>query len=149
VFDPLGEGANVVHPEEPIFGSQPAPKAGASPSAKHTPNRRKIIGHLTRFTLDISRPFSRDCCTVILTHGDPTGFNMMRRRRWQDSDARYVLLGSTSHYLIQTSSVPVMAARHHLHCAVDQLVAMPILPSTSLSGKQSKLTTAPNHPTSS
>jgi hypothetical protein len=78
VFDPLGEGVNVVRPEEPVFGPQPAPKAGSSPSgptARHTPSRKETIGRSTRLPLDTSRPsFSRDRCTLTLTHGDPAGY---------------------------------------------------------------------------
>lgn len=77
VFDPLGEGVNVVRPDEPVFGPQPPPKAGSSPSAhtaRRTPNRKETM-RPTRLPLDTSRPsFSRDRCTLTLTHGDPAGY---------------------------------------------------------------------------
>lgn len=78
VFDPLGEGVNVVRPEEPVFGPQPAPRAGSSPSgpaARRTPTRKETMSRTTRLPLDTSKPsFSRDRCTLTLTHGEPAGY---------------------------------------------------------------------------
>jgi len=79
VFDPLGEGINIVRPNEPVFGPQPATKAGAGPSASASGHRRtptrKETSRSTRVPLDTSKPsFSRDRCILTLTHGDPTGY---------------------------------------------------------------------------
>lgn len=83
-IDPLGEGVNVVRPEEPLFGPHPQPSSSPSryPATIETghhaglSNRRKeTIGRSIRLPLHTSRPsFSRDRCTVTLTHGDPDAF---------------------------------------------------------------------------
>ncbi|KAG8886293.1 hypothetical protein FRB98_001355 [Tulasnella sp. 332] len=100
--DPLGEGINVVRPEEPLFAktlmghtspkvppvrtlSNPPPsKESSKPStpaevAARTPRRKKTLksshGHTNDpLPLSVSRPvFARDRCTVVVTHGDPAG----------------------------------------------------------------------------
>lgn len=102
--DPLGEGINVVRPEEPLFpnspislpdrgrgnradgsGSIPVPAApvqsvlgaDASPSASPAARRKKrsIFKNTDRLEFKTSRPaFARDRCTVTLTHGNPEAY---------------------------------------------------------------------------
>lgn len=102
--DSLGEGINVVRPEEPLFpnsptslgdrgrsnrgdgiGSVPGPTitiqsvigAEASPSGSPATRRKKksIFKNTDRLEFKTSRPaFSRDRCTVTLTHGNPEAY---------------------------------------------------------------------------
>ena len=108
--DPLGEGINVVRPEEPLFasslmgtrgrGSDSATSNSASgrkeSASANSPQRgtglkRKKTAKMDRPELHTSRPlFQRDRCTVVLTHGDPAGWlaeqeklgNMREPRRY-------------------------------------------------------------------
>lgn len=83
-IDPLGEGVNVVRPEEPLFGPHPQPPRSPSrypatietaPHSGFSNRRKETIGRSIRLPLVTSRPsFSRDRCTVTLTHGDPDSF---------------------------------------------------------------------------
>lgn len=120
--DPLGEGVNVVRPEEPLFAKtlmrtpnsaplQPfpaplpakdltktAPPSTPAEVAARTPRRKKTLKSSHGLSndplpLSVSRPvFARDRCTVVVTHGDPAGVAASGRRE----SKRYVVFSDLS-----------------------------------------------------
>ncbi|KAF7291589.1 Usp domain-containing protein [Mycena chlorophos] len=70
--DPVGEGVNVVVPQDPYFPSSLS--STGSISGKRNPRRRKSTRHHEPLELHTSRPvFQRDRCTITITQGDPDG----------------------------------------------------------------------------
>jgi len=68
--DPLGEGVNVVVPQEPYFPSTLNPTESSS-RGKRGAKRRKSLKH-EPLPFHTSRPlFDRDRCTTTITQGDP------------------------------------------------------------------------------
>lgn len=114
--NPLGEGVNVVRPEEPLFartlmlnnraaaGASPARSMSTSTNAtRTTPKRKKTFrGHHDPLPLVISRPmFARDRCTVVIKHGgdvadDNASFAAETTSAWKRTPKRYVVFSDLS-----------------------------------------------------
>src|SRR5258708_1639480 len=112
--DPLGEGNNVVRPEEPLFvstlmgtrgrtsgsaasnsASGPKESASANSPQRGTGLKRKKTAKTDRLELHTSRPsFQRDKCTVVLTHGDPAGWLTEQERLGNSREPRRYVVAS-------------------------------------------------------
>ena len=95
--DPLGEGVNVVVPQEPYFPSSLNPREGSA-RGKRGAKRRKSLKH-EPLPLHTARPrFERDRCTTTLTQGDP------EEKRGGRNGRRYMIasdLGEESRYALE------------------------------------------------
>lgn len=73
--DPLGEGVNVVRPDEPLFQPHPSIGQGTNPRRKRT-LKDNLLPLKTASPL-----FQKDRCTVAITHGDPSAYCQNRTVR--------------------------------------------------------------------